>query len=93
LEGENMVGVGMSTTANQARGFARLSPEERAAMSRKGGQTAHARGTAHQFTPEEARKAGRKGGLANAAEHFKKIGRIGGLANARKRTEKLKENS
>jgi len=82
-----------STSTSKPQGFARLSPKERAAMSRKGGQAAHARGTAHQFTPEEARKAGRKGGLANAAEHFKKIGRIGGLANARKRTEKLKEDS
>jgi hypothetical protein len=91
LEGENLVGVGMSIS--QARGFARLSPEEREAMSRKGGQASHASGRGHKFTVEDAREAGRKGGLANTTEHFKKIGRIGGLANARKRTEKLKENS
>jgi general stress protein YciG len=31
---------------------------------RKGGEAAHRRGTAHEFTPEEARIAGRKGGKA-----------------------------
>lgn len=29
---------------------------------RKGGQEAHRRGTAHEFTSEEAREAGKKGG-------------------------------
>lgn len=41
-----------------------MSAEKRAAISRLGGKAAHAKGTAHQFTPEEAREAGRKGGLA-----------------------------
>lgn len=34
---------------------------------RKGGKIAHERGTAHEWTSEEAREAGRKGGLARAA--------------------------
>ncbi|WP_169928743.1 KGG domain-containing protein [Labilithrix luteola] len=33
-------------------------------IASKGGKAAHAAGTAHQFTSEEARDAGRKGGVA-----------------------------
>jgi general stress protein YciG len=47
----------------ELRGFARLSPEERRKVSGLGGRTAHQMGRAHQFTPEEAREAGKKGGL------------------------------
>ncbi len=46
------------------RGFAAISPERRSEIARKGGQSAHARGTAHKFTKEEARLAGTKGGNA-----------------------------
>jgi general stress protein YciG len=46
------------------RGFAALPPEVRQEISRKGGRAAHAAGTAHEFTHEEAREAGRKGGKA-----------------------------
>jgi general stress protein YciG len=35
------------------------------AIASKGGKAAHAQGTAHEFTPEEARLAGRKGGIAS----------------------------
>ncbi len=47
-----------------ARGFANLSPEERKAISSRGGKASHAKGTAHRYTSEEAKAAGRKGGLA-----------------------------
>jgi general stress protein YciG len=33
-------------------------------IARKGGRAAHSAGTAHEFNSEEARVAGRKGGLA-----------------------------
>ena len=33
-------------------------------IASKGGKTAHEKGTAHQWTVEEARAAGRKGGTA-----------------------------
>lgn len=46
------------------RGFATMSKEKIREISSKGGKTAHAMGTAHQFTPAEAAAAGRKGGLA-----------------------------
>jgi len=48
----------------QKKGFAVLSPEKRSEISRLGGIAAHAQGKGHEFTPEEAKVAGRKGGLA-----------------------------
>ena len=46
------------------RGFARLDQRLLAEISRRGGKAAHLAGTAHEFTSEEARIAGRKGGRA-----------------------------
>jgi general stress protein YciG len=46
------------------RGFAAMDQAKRRAIASKGGRAAHAKGTAHRFTPEEARVAGRKGGQA-----------------------------
>lgn len=48
------------------RGFAAMSPEKQREIASKGGKSAHQKGTAHQFTPEEARQAGTKGGRAAA---------------------------
>lgn len=44
------------------RGFASLTPERRYEISRMGALAAHAKGTAHKWTSDEAREAGRKGG-------------------------------
>lgn len=41
-----------------------MTPERRASVSSLGGKAAHAKGTAHKWTTEEAREAGRKGGMA-----------------------------
>lgn len=46
------------------RGFAAMDEAERSRIASKGGKAAHEKGTAHEFTSEEAREAGRKGGLA-----------------------------
>lgn len=46
------------------RGFASMTPEKRREIASRGGKRAHAFGTAHEFTSEEAREAGRKGGAA-----------------------------
>lgn len=57
--------------SKQDRGFATLNrkdPDRMRAISRKGGQAAHEQGTAHKWSPEEAREAGRKGGRATAAK-------------------------
>lgn len=46
------------------RGFASMDPAKVAEIARKGGAAAHAAGTAHKFTKDEARAAGAKGGRA-----------------------------
>ena len=43
------------------RGLAAMSLERRREIASKGGRTSQARGTAHQWTPEEASEAGKKG--------------------------------
>lgn len=52
----------MSKSANARKGFASMTEEKRKAIASRGGRAAHAKGTAHEFSSEEARKAGRKGG-------------------------------
>lgn len=39
-----------------------MDPAKRREICSKGGKAAHLKGTAHEFTREEAREAGRKGG-------------------------------
>ena len=62
------------------RGFAAMNPEKQRAIAQKGGQAAHGKGTAHEFSPEEARRAGHLGGKAVSANraHMAAIGRKGG---------------
>ena len=47
------------------RGFAAMNPERQREIAREGGRAAHQSGNAHEFTSEEARAAGRKGGQAS----------------------------
>jgi len=65
------------------RGFAFMDAEKQRWIASKGGQAAHAKGTAHEFTPEEAREAGRKGGeaVSRNREHMAEIGRKGGMSS------------
>ncbi len=53
--------VEVENRPRRPRGFAALDAAARSAISRKGGQAAHRAGTAHKFTSEEARAAGKKG--------------------------------
>ena len=57
-----------SADATQAtprkRGFGAMDRTQVRELARKGGVAAHRAGTAHEFSSEEARIAGRKGGLA-----------------------------
>lgn len=46
------------------RGFAAMDRAKVSEIASKGGKAAHAAGTAHQFTSDEARAAGKKGGVA-----------------------------
>ena len=52
----------MTPERKERRGFASMSPERQREIASKGGRAAHEKGTAHEWTPEEARRAGRKGG-------------------------------
>jgi general stress protein YciG len=63
------------------RGFAAMDVEKQREIARKGGRAAHAKGTAHEFTSDEAREAGRRGGQAVSRDrsHMAEIGRRGGL--------------
>ena len=47
-----------------SRGFASMDKNKQRIIASKGGKTAHRKGTAHKWTSEEARAAGRKGGRA-----------------------------
>nr|WP_315402338.1 KGG domain-containing protein [uncultured Duganella sp.] len=49
-------GNNQSDTSN--RGFASMDPEQQREIASEGGRAAHAKGTAHEFTSEEARRAG-----------------------------------
>jgi uncharacterized protein len=46
----------------ERRGFASMTPEKQREIASKGGRAAHQKGTAHEWTSDEARSAGRKGG-------------------------------
>lgn len=48
----------------QRRGFAAMDRAKVRAIAMLGGAAVHRKGTAHRFSREEAREAGRKGGLA-----------------------------
>lgn len=70
----------MAVEGKSKRGFASMSPEKQREIASKGGRAAHEKGTAHEFTSEEAREAGRKGGQAVSRNrsHMAEIGRKGG---------------
>jgi len=51
--------------AKEDRGFASMDQTKQREIASKGGKAAHIKGTAHEWSSEEAREAGRKGGLAS----------------------------
>src|SRR5258705_3832921 len=53
------------TVATEDRGFASMERIKQREIASKGGKAAHQKGTAHEWTSEEAREAGRKGGMAS----------------------------
>jgi uncharacterized protein len=56
----------MRKKGKSKRGFASMNPAKQRMIASKGGRAAHRTGRAHEFTPEEAREAGRKGGKARS---------------------------
>lgn len=55
----------MANSTKRPRGFAAMDRNRQREIARMGGRAAHLRGTAHEFSPEEARQAGRLGGQAS----------------------------
>ena len=53
------------SVAKEDRGFASMDRLKQKEIASKGGKAAHQKGTAHEWTSEEARDAGRKGGIAS----------------------------
>ena len=89
----------MAGNGKSRRGFASMDPSRQREIASKGGRAAHAKGTAHEWSSDEARVAGRKGGevVSRDRAHMAAIGREGGEArgaNARAaRTQRLGDSS
>ena len=64
--------------AKEDRGFASMDRAKQREIASKGGKAAHQKGTAHEWTSEEARDAGRKGGIAS---HQRRREQAGGGTN------------
>jgi hypothetical protein len=64
--------------AKEDRGFASMDRSRQREIASKGGKAAHQKGTAHEWTSEEAREAGRKGGMAS---HRRKQEQQGGVSS------------
>jgi hypothetical protein len=75
-------------------GFASMDESKQREIARKGGLAAHKKGTAHEFTTEEARFAGRKGGqqVSSNRSHMTAIGRLGGRRSAERRRNRASVN-
>lgn len=72
-------------TAN--RGFAAMDREKQKRIASEGGRAAHRQGVAHEWSRDEAREAGRKGGqiVSQNREHMSEIGRKGGQSSGQRR--------
>ena len=64
--------------AKEDRGFASMDRAKQREIASKGGKAAHQKGTAHEWTSEEARDAGRKGGIASHQRRREQAGEPGG---------------
>jgi len=65
--GSNRQGEGRAKGSRQNtsnRGFASMDPAQQREIASQGGRASHQKGTGHEWNSDEAREAGRKGGLA-----------------------------
>ena len=81
---------GSNPGGSSNRGFASMDPDRQREIASEGGKAAHEKGTAHEFSSEEARQAGSKGGQAAHekgtahefdSEEAREAGRKGGQAS------------
>ena len=79
--------MGDEKPRNSKRGLASMDPNRQKEIASKGGRAAHAKGTAHEWSRDEARNAGKKGGeiVSRDRAHMASIGREGGGARSRNR--------
>ena len=72
----------MAGNGKSRRGFASMDASRQREIASKGGRAAHAKGTAHEWSSDEVRVAGRKGGevVSRDRAHMAAIGREGGEA-------------
>ncbi len=77
----------MATRSSSKRGFAAMDPERRRRCASLGGSVAHERGTGHEFSSDEARQAGSKGGkvVGEDRRYMSAIGKKGALARLERR--------
>ena len=68
--------------AKEDRGFASMDRAKQREIASKGGKAAHQKGTAHEWTSEEARDAGRKGGIASHRRRREQMGSGSGTDTA-----------
>ena len=69
--------------AKEDRGFASMDRAKQREIASKGGKAAHQKGTAHEWTSEEARDAGRKGGIASHRRRREQISGTSSQSEAR----------
>jgi len=74
-----------SIAGKSRRGFASMDRSRQREIASKGGRAAHAKGTAHEWSSDEARTAGQKGGIVVSRDrtHMATIGREGGESRSR----------
>ncbi len=70
--GDEKIATQTNDKPRRPRGFAAMDRRLVSEIAKKGGQAAHKAGTAHEFTSEEARVAGRKGGQSTHARRAAK---------------------
>lgn len=73
---------GNQVKRSSSRGFASMDPQRQREIASEGGRAAHEKGTAHEFTSEEAREAGRKGGQARSQSNRSNSTRSGNAGNS-----------
>ena len=59
------------TLKKSIRGFAAMDREKQREIARKGGKAAHEQGVAHEWSSQEAREAGKKGGQSRGRQNSK----------------------
>jgi general stress protein YciG len=94
-ENGNSENAANSTGKRSSRGFAAMSPERQKQIASEGGRAAHRLGVAHEWSSDEARNAGRKGGqiVSQNREHMSEIGRRGGQNSGGRRNRSSQQNN